>query len=378
MNFLITEFTGLGNFLQKTPLIRAIKAQHPNWRVFLIGDNRWGGLELVKDSELVDDTLDLSMLLGTSQKNENKTRALEDQYRVLERDKKQKILAWVESTRFDYALQSYSDGVPSEISRLFLTFNSGVLVRHIEWEGLKTRSRWGLAKKLKHVKKKEILVPYLRGHHEIDGNFDLLQAIVDTPIQRQYECFVAKEGNKSVVDRFNLTNTKYVCIQPGAASGLDTPKRWALEKFIELCTRLYQQENITPVLIGDQGDLKNTIEKVIWPPYVVNTAGVTSLDELVGLMKGADSVVAHDSGIMHIANALDIPLIALYGPTDFSRTRPLGRRSKIIFSKTEHLGIMFASNLSEKKLAEQIPYGDAMAGITVDQVFSALLQIGQG
>jgi ADP-heptose:LPS heptosyltransferase len=378
VNFLITEFTGLGDFLQKTPLIQAIKAQNPLWRVFLIGDNRWGGLDLVKDSELVDDTFDLSRLLSTSQKNGKKIKTLVDQYQTLGRDNKRKICSWLNGTKFDYALQSYADDVPSEINRLLLTSNSGVLVRHVEWEDLKTKSRWGVAKELKCVKKREILVPHLRGHHDIDGNFDLLQAIVDTPIQRQYECFVAKEGNKSVVDRFNLTNTKYVCIQPGAASGLDTPKRWAVEKFIELCIRLYQKGNITPVLIGDQGDLKNTIEKVIWPPYVVNTAGVTSLDELVGLMKGADSVVAHDSGIMHIANALDISLIALYGPTDFSRTRPLGRRSKIIFSKTEHLGIMFASRLSEKKLAEQIPYGDAMAGITVDQVFSALLQIGQG
>jgi len=79
-------------------------------------------------------------------------------------------------------------------------------------------------------------------------------------------------------------------------------------------------------------------------------------------------VVAHDSGIMHIANALDCNLIALYGPTDFTRTRPIGKNVKIIFSKNKYFCAMYNFKNSEFDL----PYPDSMKNITVEIVLNVV------
>jgi len=374
VNFLITEFTGLGDFLQKTPIIRAIRNFDSECRIFLIGDNRWGGLDLVRGSSLVDDTCDVSAMLSNSWELKPGLKSLVRRNPVKKYYDKEKIHSWLSQTKFDYVLQSYADDVPSVIGQLFKSFDGGTIVRHIEWREYEKASQWTLVKKLKKNKSREILVPHLRGHHDIDANFDLLQATIDSPVLRQYQCFIAIDSDERAIDRFGLVDTEYVCLQPGAASGLETPKKWETERFVELSTLLYERDGLTPVLIGDRGDLERTIANTYWPNYVVNTAGRTSLGELIALLNGAVSVVAHDSGVMHIANALDIHLVALYGPTDSSRTRPLGRLSRVLFSDTKYKEIMFSSNLSEKKLAEQIPCGAAMEGISVEQVYDTISQ----
>ena len=53
MRFLISEFTGLGDFIQKTPMIEAIHQFDESAEVFVIGDNRWGAINLVKNSPLI-------------------------------------------------------------------------------------------------------------------------------------------------------------------------------------------------------------------------------------------------------------------------------------------------------------------------------------
>ncbi len=63
---------------------------------------------------------------------------------------------------------------------------------------------------------------------------------------------------------------------------------------------------------------------------VENLAGRTSLEQAVDLMSLADIVVGNDSGLMHVAAALDRNLIAIYGSSDPGFTPPLNRRAQIL------------------------------------------------
>jgi heptosyltransferase-2 len=60
---------------------------------------------------------------------------------------------------------------------------------------------------------------------------------------------------------------------------------------------------------------------------VRNLAGATTLDQAIALIARADAVVSNDSGLLHIASALNKPVIALYGPTDPDHAPPFSDRA---------------------------------------------------
>jgi heptosyltransferase-2 len=63
---------------------------------------------------------------------------------------------------------------------------------------------------------------------------------------------------------------------------------------------------------------------------MLNLAGATRLDEAIALIARADAVVANDSGLLHIASALNRPVVALYGPTDPDHAPPFSDVAKSI------------------------------------------------
>ena len=129
------------------------------------------------------------------------------------------------------------------------------------------------------------------------------------------------------------------------------------------------------MLVGDGGDaqlLKKTISDL---DYVINLLGMTTFNQLCNVINGARLVVAHDSGAMHVTNALNRPLLALYGPTDFTRTRPLGSKSQILHSRNGCWAKMYSFRSSEAELAEQYQNYYCMSGISVDMVYSKILSI---
>lgn len=66
----------------------------------------------------------------------------------------------------------------------------------------------------------------------------------------------------------------------------------------------------------------------------MNFAGKTSLEQAIGLLARADCVVTNDSGLMHVAAALDRRVVAIYGSSDPEFTPPLSSRSRV-----ERLGL---------------------------------------
>ena len=103
--------------------------------------------------------------------------------------------------------------------------------------------------------------------------------------------------------------------------------------------------------------------------------GQTTLNQLCNVVDQAEVVIAHDSGIMHVANALKAPLIALYGPTDFNRTAPLSLTSKVLHSRTECWRETYGFKKGEVMLAKKYPDYYCMSGILVNQVMGVLEKI---
>lgn len=92
-------------------------------------------------------------------------------------------------------------------------------------------------------------------------------------------------------------------------------KRWPAERFAQLARRCVA-EGAVPVLVGGPGEGALTAEVCAAAPGAVDLGETVSLAELPALLAGSSAVVAHDSGPMHMARALRIPTLAVFGSTD--------------------------------------------------------------
>jgi len=103
-------------------------------------------------------------------------------------------------------------------------------------------------------------------------------------------------------------------------------KRWPTGHFAALVRPLHERFGLATVLAG--GPDAAALAPLI--PTDLNLAGQTSLRELTALLERATVVIANDSGPMHIAAALGVPLVTLFGPTNPVRTGPYGRPLNVL------------------------------------------------
>lgn len=139
------------------------------------------------------------------------------------------------------------------------------------------------------------------------------------------------------VEQFVPRGRRYAVLIPGTNWAT---KRWPTEHFAGLIRPLYERHGLTTVLAGSPNEVelcervyKEAVQgnrDVRALPPVVNMAGKTTLRQMVALLRGADLVVANDSGPMHIAAALGRPLVTMYGPTNPIRTGPFGREETVV------------------------------------------------
>jgi heptosyltransferase II len=111
---------------------------------------------------------------------------------------------------------------------------------------------------------------------------------------------------------------------PGAAYG--HAKRWPPERVAQVIAAL-ARDGVTAVLVGAREDRETgrAIESTLPPGVgVVDLIGRTSLRELIGITARCSAFVSNDSGAMHVAAAVGVPLTAIFGPTDERATAPAG------------------------------------------------------
>ena len=124
--------------------------------------------------------------------------------------------------------------------------------------------------------------------------------------------------------------TTIVGFAPGAAYG--QAKRWPPNRVAQVIAALARQ-GVTAVLVGARADrpTARAIESTLPPgTRVVDLIGRTSLRELVGVIARCAAFVSNDSGAMHVAAALGVPLTAIFGPTDERATAPAGDADVIL------------------------------------------------
>lgn len=121
---------------------------------------------------------------------------------------------------------------------------------------------------------------------------------------------------------------RYICVSPGAKSHI---KRWLKDRFLRLCEDLTDKLKIPIVLIGDENDKEITGEIAKKAGCKISDfTGRTTIPELAALLKNASLLITNDSAPMHIGSAVNIPVLAIFGPTDPLKYGPDSRKSAVI------------------------------------------------
>jgi ADP-heptose:LPS heptosyltransferase len=329
--FLIINPFGIGDVLFTTPVIRAIKNGQSDSFIGFWSNERVG--ELLTGDPKID------IVFALSRGDVNRIYRKSPLKRLIALFK---LISSIRKERFDVAFDFSLD------------------------------SRYGLWSKLAGIKKRigmdyngrgRFLTDKLRldaysGKHVIEYNLDLLSLLSPdycrAPLRVPYAIEVSKEDRARVdviLKEYGVAaKDLLIGVAPGggASWGKDAIyKQWPAEKFAILADRLIKDLNAKVVLLGsaDEKPLAEIVEKIIlscprkrasindapldsrlrgndnepnqsMAPTVVNLVGRLSLKELAAVISGLNILICNDGGLLHMAAALGVRTVSMFGPVD--------------------------------------------------------------
>ena len=160
-----------------------------------------------------------------------------------------------------------------------------------------------------------------------------------------------------------------VALHPGALNM--AAKRWFPDRWARVADRVQRELGLQVVLVGSSSEahLVEEVARAMETP-AIGLAGKTTVPELVALLARCRLFLGGDSGPLHLASALGVPSVSVYGPTDPAVTGPLGRRARVLRSGVE------CSPCYDPRRAPVCRRGDliCMAEVSVEDVFQAARQ----
>lgn len=129
-----------------------------------------------------------------------------------------------------------------------------------------------------------------------------------------------------------VAGKRLVAVAPGAAYG--SAKCWPAARFAAVADALVEDFGVDVVLFGSKSEIETCRQITECMRHrSVNLAGQTSTSELPALFSRCQLFVGNDSGAMHVAAAVGVPVVAVFGSTDPEGTAPVTSRRKIIQHK---------------------------------------------
>ena len=159
------------------------------------------------------------------------------------------------------------------------------------------------------------------------GGPTLPTLLVSTDEDRMADVRLASAG----IDSSDLI----IGINPGSTYG--SAKRWMSDRFAEVAKRLVRRVeqsesvHVAVVILGAKGEesLGEDIATQLGGRSIV-LSGSTTIRELMAVLKRCRLLITNDTGPMHIAAAFGVPVVAVFGPTDWRTTAPYGQERSIV------------------------------------------------
>ena len=326
----------LGDAIMSLPTIRAFRDLYPNVKIAVLTNSNL--YELYKATPYVDEIIsyDRTIANGVGQRTRNWLR----------------LVKTIKGGRFDTAII-----FPRSFSSAFTIFSARI-PRRI---GYKADGRGKLLTDAVQ-RRKELL-----NTHRIHYFANLISPITNINKIPSPSIEVNSDMGKWADGKLLSLNIsrrdRIVGLNPSATYG--SAKQWYPERFAETAKRLVEKYNAKILIFGGSSDTKlgETITSLVGK-NVYNFSGQTTILQLAAFINRCSVFITNDTGPMHLADALGIPIVAIFGSTDPITTAPFGRNNTIIRHKVECAPCLLRTCPIDHR---------CMNLITVDEVYNAAM-----
>lgn len=305
MKILVIGPSWVGDMMMSQSLYRTLKAEHPSAEIDVMAP-AWCRPLLARMPEV---SQALAMPLGHGALALGERRRLGHELRAKGYDR-----AYVLPNSFKSALVPFFANVPQRTG----------------WRG---EMRYGLLNDIRVLDKAAFPLMVQR-YVALAYDKQRIQRAEDLPQPIRWpQLQVSDEEIAETTSAFNLTDHRPIIgFCPGAEFG--PAKRWPHYHYATLAQMLidagYQIALFGSAKDHEAGEQIRAALEEKARDFCVNLAGETQLEQAVILLASCQAVVSNDSGLMHVAAALNKPLIALYGPSSPDFTPPLSHQAKVI------------------------------------------------
>jgi heptosyltransferase I len=343
MRVLIVRVGAMGDVLHALPAVAALRRARPEWRIDWVVDERWAPL-LSRESSYGrsrgGSILDVVHHAAVKEWSANPASLLTFRRVVnLRRQMRER----------DYDIAVDMQGT---IRSSIIAWMSGVkrVVGYVD-------PRESLARRFYSETVER------QGVHVVEQGRALLQRAVDVELELGAIPLPFEPVEEAKARRLFEEAGRFCWMAPRAGWGA---KQWPAEKFGELAARLAEVGVATLVnAVGENDEVAAQVVSASGGAARMVACGVA---ELTSLLRRAALFVGGDSGPTHLAAALGVPLVGLYGPTDPARNGPWGAgRCRVL---------RHGSSATSHKRVEEIDHG--LARIEVGEVFEAALGLLSG
>jgi len=220
-------------------------------------------------------------------------------------------------------------------------------------------------------KRTSFLMPRKTNQHMRDHHLERLRSVLSFagPRPSAQAVFIPPEDHEYVIQMIAKEGEGQAGFVVMAPSAADPAKRWPQEKFAQLADLLIEKYCVKIVFVGDDKDRK-VVQQIIkkMQHQAVNVCGRTNLVQLAAMLNQCLLAIVNDSAPMHLASYINVPIVAIFGPTDVKKYGPWSSESHVAQNNTYCGG---CNNSIEGV------HHTCMEAITVDDI-SQLLTIKDG
>jgi len=174
------------------------------------------------------------------------------------------------------------------------------------------------------------------GRHRVEYYADLAEALGCSVVEREPRLAPLDEdvhaGRAVLAETGRDPSAPLVVLAPGGSSG--PAGRWPAERFASLASLLQSRNRAEVVITGTDEDSGLAAEiRAGLGRKPADLTGKTGVRELAAVLSLASLVVTNDSGPLQMANALGVPVVAIFGPSDPAVTGPLRQPAAVVMKK---------------------------------------------